>query len=118
VSRAQDTPAGPPGESRIEVHVTTDTSAAPAGKAGEPRLYVMHDTSNPDARLYFTEAEWRAFEGGVRDGEFDLTAGDELPPPPPPPALTPGHGRETGALVHALTRPSCVPAYDADFRTL
>jgi Domain of unknown function (DUF397) len=80
------TPANGTGHDRtpdnhIEVYVTTDTSAAPAGKAAEPRLYVMHDTAAPDApRLYFTDAEWRAFEAGVRDGEFDLDQGGELPP--------------------------------------
>jgi hypothetical protein len=65
----------------IEVYVTTDTSAAPAGKAGEARLYVMRDTTSPDGpRLYFTEAEWQAFEAGVKDGEFDLDQSGELPP--------------------------------------
>lgn len=80
-------PAGPgnPALSRIEVYVTTDTTAAPPGKAGEARLYVLHDAADPHApRLYFTEAEWRAFEAGVRDGEFDLDEHGELPPVPPP----------------------------------
>ncbi len=46
-------------ESRVEVYVTTDTSAAPH-KADEPRLYVMYDAANPDGdKLYFTEAEAR-----------------------------------------------------------
>ena len=59
-------------ESRVEVYVTTDTSAAPH-KAGEPKLYVMYDAANPDGdKLYFTEAEWDAFVLGVKDGEFDL----------------------------------------------
>jgi hypothetical protein len=66
-------------ESRVEVYVTTDTSAAPH-KADEPRLYVMHDAANPDGdRLYFTEAEWDAFVLGVKDGEFDLDESGNLP---------------------------------------
>ena len=66
-------------ESRVEVYVTTDTSAAPH-KADEPRLYVMYDAANPDGeRLYFTEAEWDAFVLGVKDGEFDLDGSGNLP---------------------------------------
>jgi Domain of unknown function (DUF397) len=66
-------------ESRVEVYVTTDTSAAPH-KAGEPRLYVMYDAASPDGdKLYFTEAEWEAFVLGVRDGEFDLDESGNLP---------------------------------------
>jgi hypothetical protein len=45
------------GQNRIEVVVTTDTSAAPH-KAGESCLYVMSDAADPDgANLYFTQAE-------------------------------------------------------------
>ena len=67
-------------ESRVEVYVTTDTSAAPH-KAGEPKLYVMYDAANPDGdKLYFTEAEWDAFVLGVKDGEFDLDEQGNLPP--------------------------------------
>ena len=66
-------------ESRVEVYVTTDTSAAPH-KADEPRLYVMYDAANPDGdKLYFTEAEWDAFVLGVKDGEFDLDESGNLP---------------------------------------
>ena len=66
-------------ESRVEVYVTTDTSAAPH-KADEPRLYVMYDAAKPDGdRLYFTEAEWDAFVLGVKDGEFDLDESGNLP---------------------------------------
>jgi len=66
-------------ESRVEVYVTTDTSAAPH-KAGEPRLYVMYDAAHPEGeRLYFTEAEWEAFVLGVKDGEFDLDESGNLP---------------------------------------
>jgi len=65
--------------SRVEVYVTTDTSAAPH-KADEPRLYVMYDAANPDGdKLYFTEAEWEAFVLGVKDGEFDLDESGNLP---------------------------------------
>jgi Domain of unknown function (DUF397) len=66
-------------ESRVEVSVTTDTSAAPH-KAGEAKLYVMYDAADPDGdRLYFTEAEWEAFVLGVKDGEFDLDESGNLP---------------------------------------
>ena len=60
------------GESRVEVYVTTDTSAAPH-KAGEDMLYVMRDSKDPDGpKLAFAGAEWDAFLRGVKDGEFDL----------------------------------------------
>ena len=69
-------------ESRVEVYVTTDTSAAPH-KAGESKLYVMFDAAKPEAgKLYFTEAEWEAFVLGVKDGEFDLDEDGNLPPLP------------------------------------
>ena len=71
-----------PAESRVEVIVTTDTSAAPH-KAGESKLYVMFDAAKPeDGKLYFTEAEWEAFVLGVKDGEFDLDENGNLPPLP------------------------------------
>jgi hypothetical protein len=70
------------GESRVEVIVTTDTSAAPH-KAGVRKLYVMFDAAKPEAgKLYFTEAEWDAFVLGVKDGEFDLDEDGNLPPLP------------------------------------
>jgi Domain of unknown function (DUF397) len=66
-------------DSRVEVYLTTDTSAAPH-KAEEPRLYVMYDAADPDGdKLYFTEAEWDAFVLGVKDGEFDLDESGNLP---------------------------------------
>jgi hypothetical protein len=69
-------------ESRVEVIITTDTSAAPH-KAGESKLYVMFDAAKPEAgKLYFTEAEWDAFVLGVKDGEFDLDEKGNLPPLP------------------------------------
>jgi Domain of unknown function (DUF397) len=75
-----DAAAFDPEESRVEVYITTDTSAAPH-KAGEPKLYVMHDAAKPDGdKLYFTEAEWDAFVLGVKDGEFDLDDEGNLPP--------------------------------------
>jgi len=70
------------GESRVEVVITTVTSAAPH-KAGESKLYVMFDAARPEAgKLYFTEAEWDAFVLGVKDGEFDLDEDGNLPPLP------------------------------------
>ena len=72
-------------ESRVEVIVTTDTSAAPH-KVGEGKLYVMYDAAKPEAgKLYFTEAEWEAFVLGVKDGEFDLDEDGNLPPLPDSP---------------------------------
>jgi hypothetical protein len=69
--------------SRVEVYLTTDTGGAPPSKAGEPRLYVMHDPAQPDkGKLYFTQAEWDAFVLGVKDGEFDLDENGSLPPVP------------------------------------
>jgi hypothetical protein len=69
-------------ESRVEVEITYDTSAAPH-KADEPYLYVMYDACKPAAgKLYFTQAEWDAFVLGVRDGEFDLDEDGNLPPVP------------------------------------
>jgi Domain of unknown function (DUF397) len=66
-------------ESRVEVYVTTDTTAAPH-KADEPKLYVMYDAAHPDGdKLYFSEAEWDAFVLGVKDGEFDLDEEGNLP---------------------------------------
>jgi Domain of unknown function (DUF397) len=64
---------------RVEVYVTSDTSAAPH-KAGEAKLYVMYNAARPDGdKLYFTQAEWEAFVLGVKDGEFDLDESGNLP---------------------------------------
>ena len=46
-----DTSALDTEESRVEVYVTTDTSAAPH-KADEPKLYVMYDAANPDLHRF------------------------------------------------------------------
>jgi hypothetical protein len=68
-------------DSRVEVIVTTDTSAAPHIKSAEGKLYVMFDAADPDGdKLYFTQAEWDAFVLGVKDGEFDLDQDGNLPP--------------------------------------
>ena len=32
----------------------------------------MRNSKDPDTVLRYTEAEWRAFVLGARDGEFDL----------------------------------------------
>lgn len=38
-----------------------------------PGIVAVRDTKDPGAgALVFTHAEWTAFVGGVRDGEFDL----------------------------------------------
>jgi len=56
----------------VEVTVTNDPADAPNHKAGSGRLILMRDSKNPDGPvLALTEAEWRAFIAGVKDGEFD-----------------------------------------------
>jgi hypothetical protein len=41
-------------------------------KADLGPLYVLRDSKNPDGpKLFFTQAEWDAFVGGVKLGEFD-----------------------------------------------
>ena len=63
----------------VEVTITDDPAAAPRHKAGAGRLILMRDANNPDGPvLAFTEAEWRAFIAGVKDGEFD-DLGDTAP---------------------------------------
>jgi hypothetical protein len=38
-----------------------------------PGIAAVRDTKNPDGgTLVFTHAEWAAFLGGIRDGEFDV----------------------------------------------
>lgn len=34
--------------------------------------YWLRDSHDPEKILKFTKAEWQAFIGGVKDGEFDL----------------------------------------------
>jgi len=65
-------------QSRVEVYVTSDISAAPH-KTGETELWVMHDPARPEGKLYFTQAEWEAFVAGVKDGEFDIDESGRLP---------------------------------------
>jgi hypothetical protein len=41
--------------------------------ANLPGIVAVRDSKDPHGPvLMFTPAEWRAFIGGVRDGEFDL----------------------------------------------
>ena len=63
------------------VYVDIDAKDAPIQhKELSERVIVMRDSKNPDGPvLYFTEAEWEAFIGGVKDGEFDDLL-DEEPP--------------------------------------
>ncbi|HUK71160.1 MAG TPA: DUF397 domain-containing protein [Streptosporangiaceae bacterium] len=62
-----------PGDTEsVEVTVTEDAAAVSEHKAHEGRLILMRDSKNPEGPvLAFTEAEWRAFIAGVKDGEFD-----------------------------------------------
>lgn len=40
-----------------------------------PGMVAVRDSKDPDGpKLTFTPAEWRAFIGGVKTGEFDLLA--------------------------------------------
>jgi uncharacterized protein DUF397 len=56
----------------VEVTITDDAAAVSKHKADAGRLILMRDARNPDGPvLAFTEAEWRAFIAGVKDGEFD-----------------------------------------------
>lgn len=49
-----------PAEERVEI------AYLPGGAVA------MRNSSDPDTVLRYTEAEWRAFVLGARDGEFDL----------------------------------------------
>ena len=56
----------------VEITITDDAAAVSTHKADAGRLILMRDSKNPDGPvLAFTEAEWRAFIAGVKDGEFD-----------------------------------------------
>ncbi|RBQ14382.1 DUF397 domain-containing protein [Spongiactinospora rosea] len=47
--------------------VAPDQTAAQAG-----RLFLVRDSKDPQGPvLTFTPAEWAAFAGGIKDGEFD-----------------------------------------------
>ncbi len=38
-----------------------------------PGVVALRDSKNPTGpALFFTPAEWAAFTGGVKDGEFDI----------------------------------------------
>ncbi|MEV6861256.1 DUF397 domain-containing protein [Streptosporangium subroseum] len=48
--------------------------------SGGKELYVLRDSKDPDGpKLYFTDAEWEAFVGGVKDGEFDVRPAASVP---------------------------------------
>ncbi|MFI6506787.1 DUF397 domain-containing protein [Streptosporangium sp. NPDC050855] len=54
----------------VEVAVVEDVGEG--HKAGAGPLYVLRDSRNPEGpKLFFTRAEWDAFVGGVKLGEFD-----------------------------------------------
>ncbi len=60
------------GTESVEVTITDDAAAVSEHKADAGRLILMRDSKNPEGpALAFTEAEWRAFIAGVKDGEFD-----------------------------------------------
>ncbi|MEU6738933.1 DUF397 domain-containing protein [Streptosporangium sandarakinum] len=54
------------------VEVAVVEAPATGHKAGLGPLYVLRDSRDPDGpKLFFTRAEWDAFMGGVKLGEFD-----------------------------------------------
>jgi hypothetical protein len=55
-----ESPPGSPEEERVEI------AHLPGGAVA------MRNSKDPDTVLRYTEAEWRAFVLGARDGEFDL----------------------------------------------
>ncbi|GGS91044.1 DUF397 domain-containing protein [Planobispora rosea] len=62
---------GDDGGSCVEVAVVDNPGDG--HKAGPGPLYVLRDSKDPDGpKLFFTQAEWDAFVGGVRLGEFDV----------------------------------------------
>lgn len=46
--------------------------AGPLGD-GSGRVAVRHSKARDGATILYTRAEWEAFIGGVKDGEFDFT---------------------------------------------
>ncbi len=58
------------GQDCVEVAVIST-----GGDERHDRAYAVRDSKNPDGpRLAFTPGEWRAFVGGVKNGEFDALA--------------------------------------------
>ena len=66
-------------DSRVEVYITTDTSAASYITYSLASSALCGAASPDGDKLYFTEAEWDAFVLGVKDGEFDLDESGNLP---------------------------------------
>ncbi|GIH68018.1 hypothetical protein Mth01_02710 [Sphaerimonospora thailandensis] len=69
---SKSTRSGGNGGSCVEV-TTVDAGQAGIGhKADAERLFLVRDSKDLDGPvLAFTPAEWDAFIGGVKDGEFD-----------------------------------------------
>ncbi|MET8333774.1 DUF397 domain-containing protein [Streptosporangium canum] len=62
--------SGSSGGECVEVAVV-DTPGS-GHKADLGSLHVLRDSKDPDGpKLFFTQAEWDAFVGGVKLGEFD-----------------------------------------------
>jgi Domain of unknown function (DUF397) len=56
----------------VEVAVVPGDPAVAGHKADADELYLIRDSKDPDGpALAFTQSEWNAFVGGVKDGEFD-----------------------------------------------
>ncbi|MER7208569.1 DUF397 domain-containing protein [Streptosporangium sp. NPDC000239] len=55
----------------VEVAVVPGDPALAAHKADADALYLVRDSKDPGGpALAFTQGEWDAFVGGVKDGEF------------------------------------------------
>ncbi|MFF0308463.1 DUF397 domain-containing protein [Streptosporangium sp. NPDC004379] len=55
----------------VEVAIVPGDPVVAAHKAQEDELYLVRDSKDPDGpALAFTQGEWDAFLGGVKDGEF------------------------------------------------
>ncbi|WP_405084823.1 DUF397 domain-containing protein [Microbispora sp. NBC_01389] len=60
------------GSNCVEIAVGDAAEAGTEHKADARRLFLVRDSKNPDGPvLAFTQSEWDAFVGGVKDGEFD-----------------------------------------------
>ncbi|SDG05592.1 protein of unknown function [Sinosporangium album] len=59
------------GQNCVEVAVVKGGTGPKAGDV----VFMVRDSKDPDGpQLQFTPAEWEAFLGGVKDGEFDIPA--------------------------------------------
>jgi len=61
------------GAGDVAWRIATEASIIPSHKADDgDHWYIMYNAADPEAELFFTASEWRAFLAGVREGEFDV----------------------------------------------